>query len=80
MNYSVVIDSPDLAKLYRVDAMPMTLLIDGDGKIAASHVGMVDKVASEGEIAKSEQFESSGPSRLATEGPMLIYNFALSTP
>jgi hypothetical protein len=55
MNYSVVIGNPDFAKLYRVDAMPMALLIDGDGKIAASHVGMVDKVASEGEIAKSEQ-------------------------
>jgi hypothetical protein len=55
MNHSVVIGNPNFAKLYRVDAMPMTLLIDGDGKIAASHVGMVDKVASEGEIAKSEQ-------------------------
>jgi peroxiredoxin len=50
MNYSVVVGDPDLAKLYGVDAMPMTLLIDGDGKIAASHVGMVDKVAFEGEI------------------------------
>jgi len=50
MNYSVVIGNPDLAKLYGVDAMPMTLLIDRDGKIADSHVGMVDKDAFENEI------------------------------
>jgi peroxiredoxin len=50
MNYSVVVGNPDLAKLYGVDSMPMTLLIDRDGKIAASHVGMVDKEAFESEI------------------------------
>ena len=50
INYSVVVGNPDLAKLYGVDSMPMTLLIDRDGKIAASHVGMVDKDAFEGEI------------------------------
>jgi peroxiredoxin len=50
MNYSVVVGNPDLAKLYGVDSMPMTLLIDRDGKIAASHVGMVEKDAFEREI------------------------------
>ena len=50
MNYSVVVGDSALAKLYGVDSMPMTLLIDRDGKIAASHVGMVDKDAFEGEI------------------------------
>src|ERR1700676_5501976 len=50
VNYPVVIGNPDLAKRYMVDAMPMTLLIDREGKIAASHVGMVDKGAFEGEI------------------------------
>jgi cytochrome c biogenesis protein CcmG/thiol:disulfide interchange protein DsbE len=50
MNYSVVVGNPELAKLYGVDSMPMTLLIDRDGKIGASHVGMVDKDAFEGEI------------------------------
>jgi cytochrome c biogenesis protein CcmG/thiol:disulfide interchange protein DsbE len=50
MNYSVVVGDPDLAKLYGVDSMPMTLLIDRDGKIAASHVGMVDKDGFEREI------------------------------
>jgi peroxiredoxin len=50
VNYPVVIGNPDLAKRYMVDAMPMTLLIDREGKIADSHVGMVDKDAFEGEI------------------------------
>ncbi len=50
VSYSVVIGNPDLAKLYGVDSMPMTLLIDRDGRIAASHVGMVDKGAFESEI------------------------------
>ena len=50
ISYSVVIADPDLAKLYGVDSMPMTLLIDRDGRIAASHVGMVEKNAFEGQI------------------------------
>jgi peroxiredoxin len=50
MNYSVVVGNPDLGKLYGVDAMPVSLLIDRDGKIADWHVGMVDKDAFEGEI------------------------------
>jgi peroxiredoxin len=50
VNYPVVIGNPELAKRYMVDAMPMTLLIDREGKIADSHVGMVDKDAFEGEI------------------------------
>ena len=51
LNYSVVIGSPDVAKRYGgVTSLPMTLLIDRDGKIADSEVGMVDKAAFEGEI------------------------------
>jgi len=51
LNYSVVIGSQDVAKLYGgVSSMPMTLLIDRQGKIADSQVGMVDKAAFEGEI------------------------------
>jgi len=50
INYAVVIGNPELAKLYGVDAMPVTLLIDRDGMIAATHVGMVDKDAFESEI------------------------------
>jgi peroxiredoxin len=50
MNYAVVVGNEGLAKLYAVDALPVTLLIDRDGKIANSHAGMVDKVAFESEI------------------------------
>jgi peroxiredoxin len=50
VNYPIVIGNPELAKRYMVDAMPMTLLIDREGKIADSHVGMVDKDAFESEI------------------------------
>lgn len=47
----VVIGSQDVAKLYGgVSSLPMTLLIDRQGKIADSQVGMVDKAAFEGEI------------------------------
>lgn len=50
INYAVVIGNPELAKLFAVDGMPVTLLIDRDGMIAATHVGMVDKAAFESEI------------------------------
>jgi peroxiredoxin len=50
INYPVVVGNPALAKLYGVDAMPVTLLIDRDGMIAATHVGMIDKDAFESEI------------------------------
>ena len=50
MNYAVVIGNEALAKLYAVDALPVTLLIDRNGKIAVSHAGMVDKDAFENEI------------------------------
>ena len=50
MNYPVMIGNDDLAKLYGLDQMPMTLLIGRDGKIAESHVGVVNKDAFESEI------------------------------
>ena len=50
VNYTIVVGNSDLARIYGVDSMPMTLLIDRGGKIAASHVGMVDKDAFEREI------------------------------
>jgi peroxiredoxin len=43
MKYPVVIGSDTLAKQYNLTSMPMTLLIDRDGRIAASHSGMVEK-------------------------------------
>lgn len=50
LNYTVVLGNDDLAKSYGLDSMPMTLLIDREGKIAATHVGMVEKSAFEKEI------------------------------
>jgi len=50
MNYAVVVGNEALAKLYAVDALPVTLLIDRDGKIADAHAGMVNKDAFESEI------------------------------
>jgi len=50
LNYPVVIGNQGLAKQYGVDALPVTLLIDRDGKIVHSHAGMVDKSSFEHEI------------------------------
>lgn len=51
LNYPVVIGSQDVAQLYGgVSSLPMTLLIDHQGKIADWQVGMVDKTAFEAEI------------------------------
>jgi hypothetical protein len=50
VNSPVVIGTPDLAKLYGVDSMPVTLLIDREGKTADLHSGVVTKYESEREI------------------------------
>ena len=51
VNYTVVIGNWDLANRFGiVNALPGTLLIDRDGKIADLHVGMVNKEAFENEI------------------------------
>jgi cytochrome c biogenesis protein CcmG/thiol:disulfide interchange protein DsbE len=52
MNYPVVIGNDDLAKRYGVDNMPMTLLIDRKGKLAASYIGLVDKGIFEKELIR----------------------------
>lgn len=50
MNYDVVIGSDELGRKFGLNDMPLTLLIDRNGKIADSHAGVVDKVAWEQEI------------------------------
>ena len=50
MKYPVVIGSEALGKQYNLTNMPMTLLIDKEGKIALSHTGVVNKDAFEGDI------------------------------
>lgn len=50
INYDVVIGNDALAKRFGLTSMPLTLLIDRDGRIADSHAGIVDKAAWESEI------------------------------
>ena len=50
LNYPIVVGNQDLAKQYSVASMPVTLLIDREGRIADSHSGMVSKHAFEREI------------------------------
>src|SRR3989475_8964864 len=50
INYAIVVGNEALAKEYGVSALPVTLLIDRDGRIAESHAGMVEKEAFEKEI------------------------------
>ncbi len=50
MKYPVVIGNDALAKQYNLTNMPMTLLIDKQGKIALSHAGVVNKDDFEGHI------------------------------
>lgn len=51
INYRVVLGTFESAKQFGVDkGMPVTLLIDRDGKIANVNLGMVDKAAFEREI------------------------------
>lgn len=50
VNYTVVIGNDDLGKSYGLSSMPMTLLIDRNGKIATTHVGLVSKQIYQKEI------------------------------
>ena len=52
VNYPVVIASEDLVKRYGVGEMPLSVLIDRDGRIADSHAGVVDRTAWESEIQR----------------------------
>ena len=49
-NYRIVVGDDRFAKLFNVSSLPMTLLIDRDGRIAEQHVGMVDKDVWEKEV------------------------------
>ena len=50
INYPIVVGDKELSDRFGVEAMPVTLLIDRDGRIADSHAGMVDKAAFASEI------------------------------
>jgi len=50
INYPIVIGNEGLAKQYMVEQMPVTLLIDEQGRIAESYSGVIDKAAFEADI------------------------------
>lgn len=50
MQYPIVIGNDALGGRFGLTSMPMTLLIDKDGKIAVSHTGVVDKANFEGNL------------------------------
>lgn len=51
INYPVIIADHALAQQFGgIGNLPVTLLIDRDGRIAYTHVGVVDKASFEGEI------------------------------
>jgi peroxiredoxin len=49
--YTIVIGNDGMAKEFHVSAMPVTVLIDREGKIAAVHSGIVAKATYQAEIA-----------------------------
>jgi peroxiredoxin len=50
VNYPILIGNTPLGKLFDLQSMPMTLLIDRDGNVAATYDGVVDRAACEKEI------------------------------
>jgi peroxiredoxin len=52
LNYPVVIGNGDLADKYDVSAMPMTILIGRNGKIAGVSAGVIDRETAEQQIQK----------------------------
>jgi peroxiredoxin len=50
VNYTIVMGTEQLGTQYAVQAMPVTLLIDRNGKIAVTHVGLVTKSQYQSEI------------------------------
>jgi peroxiredoxin len=52
MDYTVVLGNDYLVPPFGLKTIPVTWLIDRDGKVAVAHVGMVDKESFEGNIQK----------------------------
>jgi cytochrome c biogenesis protein CcmG/thiol:disulfide interchange protein DsbE len=52
VSYPVVSGDSDTGERYGVASLPVTLLIDRNGKVAAKHYGVVDKAGFENEIRK----------------------------
>lgn len=50
MEYSIAVGNGAIRKQFHAEELPMTLLIDKQGRIALSHVGIVDKTIFERDI------------------------------
>jgi hypothetical protein len=50
MIYPVAVGDDALGAKFGLEAMPLTLLIDREGRVAVSHAGIVDRVAFERDI------------------------------
>jgi thiol-disulfide isomerase/thioredoxin len=50
VNYPIVIGSEELGNRYGLEAMPLTALVDRDGRIAYSRSGLVNKTATDQRI------------------------------
>ena len=73
INYRVVLGNDDVANAYHgVEALPTTFLIDRDGKIAATHVGVVSKSDFENGIQELLQTGSNGSSGKRISLPALF--------
>jgi|ERR1700734_2139735 len=61
INYTVVLGDDKICKVYGVESMPVTLLIDREGRVAASHEGVLNKETGESEIKMLIQESSKNP-------------------
>lgn len=50
MQYPVAVGNDDIRKRFHADELPKTMLIDRQGRVAVSHVGIVDKATFEHDI------------------------------
>jgi peroxiredoxin len=63
VSYPIVLGDSDVADRYGVAALPVTLLIDRNGKVAAKHYGVVDKAGLDSEIRKLLKERQKTPKR-----------------
>jgi len=61
LNYPVVIADEALTSAYGLGAMPMTVLIDRQGRIAATYTGVVDRAACDSAIQSLLRETAAGP-------------------
>lgn len=66
MNYKVVVGDEALAEKWGVEALPTTLILDRDGRVAAFHEGLVSEATYENQILGLLK-ESSGSVEVAAK-------------